>query len=80
MYVDDFIIIGNNNEHIMQVKKELQDGFKMTNLGLLHYYLGVEVFQHPKNIFISQRKYAFELLKIFGMKYCKLALTPMEQN
>jgi hypothetical protein len=44
MYVDDLIITGNNDDHIVQVKKELQVGFKMTDLGLLHYYLGVEVF------------------------------------
>ena len=47
MYVDDLIISGNNDDHIAQVKKELHAGFKMTDLGLLHYYLGVEVFQRP---------------------------------
>jgi hypothetical protein len=65
---------------LLQVKKELQAGFKMTDLGLLHYYLGVEVFQHSNNIFISQCKYASELLKIFGMTNCKSVLTPMEKN
>jgi hypothetical protein len=80
MYVDDLIITGNNDDHILQVKKELQAGFKMTDLGLLHYYLGVEVFQHSNNIFISQCKYASELLKIFGMTDCKSVLTPMEKN
>jgi hypothetical protein len=58
MYVDDLIITGNNDDHIAQVKKELHASFKMTNLGLLHYYLGIEVFQHPHHIFISQSKYA----------------------
>ena len=58
MYVDDLIITGNNDDHIAQVKKELHAGFKMTDLGLLHYYLGVEVFQHPHHIFISRSKYA----------------------
>jgi hypothetical protein len=48
MYMDDLIITGNNDDHISQVKKELHDRFKMTNLVLLHYYLGVEVFQQPK--------------------------------
>jgi hypothetical protein len=80
MYVDDLIITGNNNDHILQVKKELHFGFKMKYLGLLHYYLGVEVFQHPHNIFISQCKYASKLLKIFGMTNCKFILTPFEQN
>jgi hypothetical protein len=62
------------------VKKELHAGFKMTDLGLLHYYLGVEVFQRPHHIFISQSKYAAEVLQRFGMQDCKPVLTPMEQN
>jgi hypothetical protein len=35
MYVDDLIITGNNDDHILQVKEELQARFRMTNLGLL---------------------------------------------
>ena len=37
MYVDDLIITGNNDDHIAQVKTELHAGFKMNDLGLLHY-------------------------------------------
>ena len=62
MYVDDLITTGNNDDHIAQVKKELHAGFKMTDLGLIHYYLGVEVFQRPHHIFISQSKYVAEIL------------------
>eukprot|EP00253_Pinus_taeda_P036422 PITA_36422 len=80
MYVDDLIITGNHDDHIAQVKKELQAGFKMTDLGLLHYYLGVEVFQCPRHIFISHSKYAAEVLQRFGMQDCKPVLTPMEKN
>jgi hypothetical protein len=58
MYVDDLIITGNNDDHIEQVKKELHAAFKMADLGLLHYYLGIEVFQRAHHIFISQSKYA----------------------
>ena len=68
MYVDDFLITGNNNDHIFQVNQELQAGFEMTDLGLVHYYLGVEVKQWEGNIFISQAKYIFGLLKKFGME------------
>jgi hypothetical protein len=52
----------------------------MTDLGTLHYYLGVEVSQHPNQIFLSQNKYGTELLKKFGMEYCKPSLTPMEKK
>eukprot|EP00253_Pinus_taeda_P034496 PITA_34496 len=80
MYVDDLIITGNHDDHIAQVKKELHAGFKMTDLGLLHHYLRVEVFQRPHHIFISQSKYVAEVLQRFGMQDCKPVLTPMEQN
>eukprot|EP00253_Pinus_taeda_P002701 PITA_02701 len=80
MYVGDLIITRNNDDHIAQVKKELHAGLRMTDLGLLHYYLGVEVFQHPHHIFISQSKYATEVLQRFGMQDCKPILTPMEKN
>ena len=52
----------------------------MIDLGTLHYYLGVEVSQHPNQIFLSQTKYATELLKKFGMEDCKPSLTSMEQK
>ena len=80
LYVDDLIITGNNEDHIKPVKGELHAGFKMTGLGTLHYYLEVEVTQHPNNIFLSQTKYAIDLLKKFGMEECKPSLTPMEKN
>lgn len=63
MYVDDLIITSNHDDHIVQVKNELHAGFNMTDLGLLHYYHRVEVFQHPHHIFISQSKYATEVLQ-----------------
>jgi hypothetical protein len=52
----------------------------MTDLGTLHYYLGVEASQHPNQIFLSQTKYAIELLNKFVMEDCKPSLTPMEQK
>ena len=52
----------------------------MTYLEHLHYYLGFEVAQNPKYIFISQKNYIGELLKKFGMVECNPISTPMEQN
>jgi hypothetical protein len=78
IYVDDLIITRNTEAHIKQVKEELKAGFKMIDLGTLIYYLGVEVSQHPNQIFPSQTKYPTELIKKFGMEDCKPFLTPME--
>eukprot|EP00253_Pinus_taeda_P035931 PITA_35931 len=52
----------------------------MTDLGYVHYYLGIEVTQHPKSIFLSQKKYIGDLLNKFGMTECNLLTTPMEQK
>jgi hypothetical protein len=51
--VDVLFITGNNENYIAFIKKELKKGFEMTDLGHLHYYLGIEVIQIPKYIFIS---------------------------
>jgi hypothetical protein len=80
LYVDDLIIIGNNDVHIKWVKEKFKAGFKMIDLETLHYYLGVEVSQNPNKIFLSQTNYATELLNKFGMEDCKPSLTPMKKK
>ena len=52
----------------------------MTDLGYVHYYLGIEATQYPKSIFLSQKKYIGDLLNKFGMTECNPLTTPMEQN
>jgi len=44
----------------------------------MHYFLGLEVWQSPKEIFLNQGKYAVEILKRFDMLECKAMNTPME--
>ena len=52
--------------------------FEMTDLGLLTNFLGLEVRQLRNQIFISQRKYAKEILKKFHMESCKAVETLMQ--
>ena len=78
LYVDDLVIIGNHEEKISQTKQILGREFEMTDLRLMHLCLGIEVWQEPKQIFISQLKYTGEILKAFGMAKCKTVGTPME--
>eukprot|EP00253_Pinus_taeda_P004430 PITA_04430 len=59
---------------------ELRKDFEMTHLGYVHYYLGIEVTQHPKLIFLSQKKYIGDLLNRLGMVECNPLTTPLEQN
>ena len=78
--VDDLIITRNNDDYIPFIKRELKKVFDMRDLGLLHYYLGIEVDQKPKHIFISQKKYIGELLQKFGVHDCNHVSRPMELN
>jgi hypothetical protein len=63
---------------IIDCKKKLAPEFEMKDLGLMHYFLGLEVWQSPKKIFLNQGKYAVEILKRFDMLECKSMNTPME--
>jgi Reverse transcriptase (RNA-dependent DNA polymerase) len=56
VYVDDIIITGNDVTEIKKVKARLRKKFDIKNLGLLKYFLGIEIAHSPKGIFISQRK------------------------
>lgn len=51
--------------------------FKMTDLGLMTYFLGMEVKQNQHEVFICQKKYTREILKKFQMDECKAMSTPM---
>ena len=49
----------------------------MKDLGMMHYFLGLEVWQYPDKILLNQGKYAVEILKRFGMIDCKAMTTLM---
>jgi hypothetical protein len=71
IYVDDLIIIGDNDVDIFDLKKLLKQKFEMKDLGELHYFLGIEVIQFPKGIWLLQRQYALNKLSEYGMTRCK---------
>jgi hypothetical protein len=79
LYVDDLFLNGEENI-IIDCKKKLVAEFEMKYLGLMHYFLGLEVLQSPEKIFLNQGKYAVEILKMFDMLECKSMNTPMETN
>ena len=51
--------------------------FEMTDLGLIKYFLGLEVTQTDKGIFICRHKYAIDILQRFRMDKCKPVETPI---
>lgn len=52
----------------------------MKDMGLIHYFLRLEVWQGDEEIFVSQGKYANEILQIFFIESCKPMETPLETN
>ena len=52
----------------------------MKDLGLMHYFLGLEVWQKPGEIFLTQEKYAVDILQRFGMQDYKSMSVPMTTN
>jgi hypothetical protein len=77
LYVDDLFLTGEENL-ITECKKRLTSEFEMKDLDLMHYFLGLEVWQSPERIFLNQGKYTVEILKRFDMLECKSMNTPME--
>jgi hypothetical protein len=78
VYVDDLIITGNNVDEIVKFKLQMQASFKMSDLGLLSFYLGIEVQQGSSGISLSQTTYAWRILDKAGMANCNACTTPME--
>eukprot|EP00253_Pinus_taeda_P003671 PITA_03671 len=54
--------------------------FKMKDLGLMHYFIGSEVWQTYGEIFLGQRRYAMEILRRFRMRDCRRMSTPIITN
>ena len=80
IYVDDILITGNDPVSIVAIKKFLHSQFHLKDLGDLKYFLGIEVSSFKNGIFISQRKYALEIIKDAGLLGATPIDTPMERG
>ncbi|BAH92510.1 Os04g0196500 [Oryza sativa Japonica Group] len=78
VYVDDLIITGDHDDEIRSFKGEMMKLFKMSDLGALRYYLGIEVTQDSDGITLGQAAYAGKILEKAGLKDCNPCQTPME--
>ena len=78
IYVDDLFVTGNSKAEIADFKKNMSKNFEMSDLGLLTYYLGLEVKQNPDCITITQEAYAKRILKEAAMDECNPTCIPME--
>lgn len=77
--MDDLFLTGAEQQ-IARCKRELTSEFELKDLGLMHYFLGLEVWQRSDGIFLSQGKYIVDVLRRFGMMDYKSMATPMVSN
>ena len=80
VYVDDLIVTGAEQRDIDAFKEKMKSMFRMSDLGLLTYYLGIEVEQTGNAITLRQSAYVRKLLERSGLGECRACQTPMEEK
>nr|GEY76836.1 hypothetical protein [Tanacetum cinerariifolium] len=80
VYVDDIIFGSTNKAWCDEFEVLMKGEFKMSDMGELAFFLGLQVKQLPNGIFISQDKYVKDMLKKFDMESVRTATTPYETS
>ncbi|GJS25698.1 retrovirus-related pol polyprotein from transposon TNT 1-94 [Tanacetum coccineum] len=80
VYVDDIIFAASTPELCDLFAKIMCLKFKMSMMGKISFFLGLQIFQNPRGIFINQLKYALESLKKYGFDSCDPVDTPMVEK
>ncbi|GJT18566.1 putative ribonuclease H-like domain-containing protein [Tanacetum coccineum] len=78
IYVDDIIFGSTKKELCDEFEKLMKDKFQMSSMGELTFFLGLQVQQKKKGIFISQDKYVNEILRKYNYTDVKSASTPTD--
>ena len=81
LYVDDIILTGSNITKVQGVITALSEIFDLKDMGRLTYFLGLHIqYKDNGDMFLSQTKYAQELIKRAGMENCRPAPTPSKPH
>jgi hypothetical protein len=80
VYVDNLVITDTKDAEVATFKEEMKSTFQMSDLGLLSFYLGIEVHQGDSGITLRQTTYTKRVVELAGLTDCNLALTPMEER
>lgn len=76
VYVDDLVVVGNDSKAVTDLKLYFGWCFNMKYLGVLKYFLAIEVSQISKGTFLCQRKYVLDIVAETGLLGAKPALVP----
>nr|GEY40309.1 putative polyprotein [Tanacetum cinerariifolium] len=80
IYVDDIILAASTPELCDLFAKIMCSKFKMLMMGKISFFLGLQISQSPKGVFINQSKHALESLKKYSFKSCDPVDTPMVEK
>ncbi|XP_019158353.1 PREDICTED: uncharacterized protein LOC109155079 [Ipomoea nil] len=76
VYVDDIIMMGDDSALVDSLLQRLATTFKIRDLGVPTFFLGIETLSTPEGILLSQRRYIRDILNRAGMSDCKPLATP----
>ena len=76
IYVDDIVFGGMSDRVVKHFADQMQSEFEMSLMGELTYFLGLQVTQMEDSTFLSQSKYAKNIVKKFGMENASHKRTP----
>ncbi|GKB46301.1 retrovirus-related pol polyprotein from transposon TNT 1-94 [Tanacetum coccineum] len=80
IYVDDIIFASTNTAMCNEFANQMTTKFKMSMMGQMSFFLGLQISQSPRGIFINQSKYASEIVKKYGLHSTDSVDTPMIEN
>jgi hypothetical protein len=80
LYVDDVVLTASSDKLLHRIIDLLQHEFSLKDLGALHYFLGITVERSRDGFFLSQGKYAEELLDKANMSSCSPSSTPIDTS
>ncbi|GJV40927.1 retrovirus-related pol polyprotein from transposon TNT 1-94 [Tanacetum coccineum] len=80
IYVDDIIFASTNTAMCDEFANQMTNKFKMSIMGKMSFFLGLQISQSPRGIFINQSKYAYEIVKKYGFHFIDSVDTPMIEN
>ncbi|GJT87938.1 retrovirus-related pol polyprotein from transposon TNT 1-94 [Tanacetum coccineum] len=80
IYVDDIIFASTDPKDCDRFSNEMSSKFQMSMMGQISFFLGLQISQNPRGIFINQSKYANEILKKFDLHKSDPIDTPMVER
>jgi len=80
VYVDDILLTGSNSTMLHRLIQLLSSEFKLRDLGVVHYFLRIEVQPTAMGLMLRQHKYILDILTRAGMTSCKPVDTPISTS